>query len=286
MLPPQLNEWLRRYLIPVYLFLILIVQGGAAYLAREGYVRTGFFEWSFICKPAIAVMLCGLVDGKPGLKSILGPLVHWRVHVGWYLFAFFSVPVLLVLSVLAHHLIYGNPVTFNPWAMTSFHPRMHFSITMMALADELAFFGFVYARLAPRFTGLLASQIAGIVWTLSYAPRMLMESDMMADNTMPFWALGANLMVIAPICAWVYGSTKSAFLVVVLQVAANLTTLSLPILPKHAGESNYYFAIAGMALGSLLLAAIYGAQHLTKSGLPLKKSTPLVREPNGGELAA
>ena len=46
-----------------------------------------------------------------------------------------------------------------------------------------------------------------------YMPRILLKSEMMADATIPPVLFVANFLTLSPICAWVYGSAKSGFLV-------------------------------------------------------------------------
>jgi hypothetical protein len=269
----QIRNWARRYQIALFLFLLVAVQSGAAVLVSEGLIRRGFFEWSFMAKPGLALLFAWFLDGNKGFFALAKPLGHFRVHPVWYLFSIASLPFLLWISVYVHWGLYGDPnvpVRFDYYYFYTFSPGMYFSMTMMSIADELAFFGFVYARLAPRFTGLIAAQITAACWTFSYTPRLFMHSEMLADATLPFWLLHLNFMALAPICAWLYGSTKSAFLVVILQVAANFATLAMPILPVHTGTlSTYVVQSLVMGVGTIILVRMYGARHLTRSGQPL-----------------
>lgn len=196
-----------------------------------------------------------------------------RLHWGWYVVAFLGMPIILLATVYGHRLLTGTlhvPVEYNFWSVTGWYPRAWFGMTVMSIADEIAFFSFTYKRLAPRFTGIRASLITAAIWTISYGPRMTMHSDMMADSSMPYWVLGAFFFTVAPICAWVYGSTKSAFLVVVLQLVANFGTLSLPILPGHTGTNAVYLTQSAiMVFVSWVLVRIYGGKYLNVQRAPI-----------------
>lgn len=267
----QLMDTVRKYQILIFLVAMLAVQSTAALLVNKGLLSGGWFEWSFVAKPGLALLMILLVDGHKGIMKVVRSMMKWKLHPVWYAVAFLGMPALLLVSVYVHRAFTGNlgvPVHFDPWALTGWHPRTWFSMTTMSVADEIAFFSFVYTRLAPRFTGLSASLITSVIWTLSYAPRMTMQSEMMADTSMPYWVLGANFVALAPICAWVYGSTKSAFLVVILQLAANFGTIAMPILPIHTGTNNVYLTQIGIvAIASTLIAFRFGPKYMTTTGL-------------------
>lgn len=266
MIPTQWAPILRKHQITIFVVLMLIVQCVAAAAVKLGLVRRGVFEWSFLAKPGIALALIWLVDGNSGFHSVMKSLFHVRLNWRWYVIAVLGMPAILVSTVYLHRALTGTldvPVPYNFWSVTGWYPKMWIVMLTMCIADELAFFSFTYTRLAPRFTGLSAALVTAFIWTLSYAPRLIMESDMLADSTMPYWVLGAFFFTVAPICAWVYGSTKSGFLLVLLQLVANFGTLMLPILPGHTGTIWVYVTQSAiMAAVSGALALIYGGKSL------------------------
>lgn len=276
-LPISWAKTLQKYQILVFVVVMLSVQTTVAYLVDHQVLRKGYFEWSFLVKPGTALAIIFLLEGKDGIWDVCKSMLRIRLHWGWYAVAFLLMPAILLATVYVHRLLTGTlhvPVKYDFWSFTGWYPRTWFGMTAMSVADEVAFFSFTYKRLAPRFTGIRAAMITAAIWTISYAPRLSMDSGMMADSTMPLWVLGAFFFTVAPICAWVYGSTKSAFLVVVLQLVANFGTLSLPILPVHTGTNWVYITQSVlMAIISVLLVRIYGAKYLNVQRAPLSAKT-------------
>ncbi len=260
---------IRKYQILIFVVLMLAVQCGSAALVKLGIIPRGFFEWSFVVKPALALVLILIVDGSGGLSRVMKSLGRVRLSWEWYAIAFLGMPIILLASVYLHRLLTGTlhlPVHFDYWSVTGWYPKTWFLMLVMSIADEVAFFSFTYSRLAPRFTGIRAAVITAFIWALSYAPRLIMESEMLADSTMPYWVLALFFITVTPICAWVYGSTKSAFLVVLLQLIANFGTLILPILPGHTGTIWVYVTQSAiMAVVSVVLVFVYGHEHLKAS---------------------
>jgi uncharacterized protein len=266
MIPTHWVPFLRKHQITIFVVLMLVVQCAAAAVVKAGLMPRGFFEWSFLAKPGIALALIYLVDGADGFTRVMKSLVHVRLNWRWYAIAVLGMPAILLLTVYVYKALTGTlhtPVPYNFWSVTGWYPKMWTVMLTMCIADELAFFSFTYTRLAPRFTGINAALVTAFIWTLSYAPRLIMESDMLADATMPYWVLGAFFFTVAPICAWVYGSTKSGFLLVLLQLVANFGTLMLPILPGHTGTIWVYVTQSAiMAIVSGALAVVYGPKTL------------------------
>jgi hypothetical protein len=261
---------LRAHPIMVFVAGTFLVQAGLGWLSTEGLVRRGWFEWSFLIKPAAALAMAYWLDGRQGVLGVARPLVRFQAHPGWYLFALTLLPAILLASVYLHRGLTGSldtPVRFDWWAFQKPYPRMYFVIAAMSLADEIAYFGFVYTRLAPRITGLKASLWVAVCWSISYTPRIFMESEMMADSTIPLWLFILNFLTLTPICAWVYGSTKSGMLVSLSQITANFSLLVLPVMPKTAGTLAV-FGIMCVLMGvvSWFLVYRYGARYLTVSG--------------------
>src|SRR5215467_8942096 len=47
-----------------------------------------------------ALVVTGVVAGKPGIKALLKRLLIFRVHVVWYLFAALAIPAVFILGLI------------------------------------------------------------------------------------------------------------------------------------------------------------------------------------------
>src|ERR687894_3026663 len=72
--------------------------------------------------PALAaVVTVAVVEGKPGLKNLLGRMVRWRVGAGWYAIAL-GLPVVLSLATAGVHLVLGAPASLRFGTLSVFEP--------------------------------------------------------------------------------------------------------------------------------------------------------------------
>jgi membrane protease YdiL (CAAX protease family) len=116
--------------------------------------------------PALAaVIIAAVVDGKPGLKILLGRMVRWRVGVGWYAIAL-GLPVVLTLATAGVHLLLGAPTALRFGTLSVLEPI----IFVLVVGEELGWRGYAIPKLLARESALAASLILGVLWGVWHLP--------------------------------------------------------------------------------------------------------------------
>jgi hypothetical protein len=263
----SLRRKLQEHEVLSFVIVIFLAQASLAWLASRGTIRTGYSEWSFLLKPAIAFSFAWLLGGFASVLGMIPPLARFRVGARWYLFALVVFPLILLASVYLHRLGTGRldeEVVIDLWAIREPQLGLYLVICAISFADEVAFFGYSYTRLVKKYSAITSCVLVALAWSLSYSPRIFMQSGMMADATIPQSLFTANFLALTPICAWVYNSTKSALLVILMQVTTNLGILAIPVLPQDAGSTApFEIKIVLMALLSAYLVFRFGSKYLT-----------------------
>ncbi|MDX2051560.1 MAG: CPBP family intramembrane glutamic endopeptidase [Polyangiaceae bacterium] len=260
---------MQRHPIAWFLALTMSLQYGLGILTRFSPIAQEIFEWGFSALPLVTLLVAGLTEGKPGVKGLLAPLVRWRVHPYYYLFAIFLLPGFFVLSNYVERLFQGDlsrPVPFTFWALIYPDAQLAALITCASVADEMAWFGYLFVRLQRRYSQVAASLITGVCWALWYIP-MLLFSTTVADRTVPPVYFVLNFILLAPLCAWLYQSSKSALLVIAMNVIANYAYFVIPVLPQDAGGPTVFaLKVLMMGLGSAFLIWLGRGKQLGAGG--------------------
>src|SRR5829696_8301802 len=95
-----------------------------------------------VALPAFVVVAAA--RGREGVRELAGRCLRWRVSLRWYLFAFLSVPVLVLLCV---GVVFGRAllvVLANRWTevFTTVLPQLVLLILCFIVAEEIGFTGF------------------------------------------------------------------------------------------------------------------------------------------------
>lgn len=145
-------------------------------------------------------------DGRQGLRDFWRRWKHWRIGLHWYAFVLLTVPLLLVLLLLA--LAWFLDPIYTP----RFEPALILAGIGIGAFEETGWTGFATPRLLQRYSVGLAGLCLGAVWTIWHA---------LADYVGNVASLGANWLIvfavfwIAPLPAyrilmtWAYSRTKS-----------------------------------------------------------------------------
>lgn len=239
----------------VHAFHLLLI-----WLSEEGVIRTTFFELAFLFLPPAAMLAAWLSRGRAGLRELLRTALKVRIHWGWYLFAIFLFPVVGLFSILISAALFDTPLKLDWYDITNGDLRTFTTITLISVGDELAWFSFGFSRLRESFNAAKTSLIIGIVWFLWYWPRLYF-SDMVADPSIPVPLFCLHFLTLAPLCGWLYQSTKSGVLLVLTQVVGNYAFLVMPVLPQAAGSyMPFAVKVFVMATSTAVLVLLYGKQ--------------------------
>ena len=232
-----------------------------------------------------AFALTAALDGRAGVRTLLGRYVQWRFGAVWYLAAVAGPPALLMAAVAA---VYGAGALPPP--EQGLQLALAFAVTLAVnlvlggiLAEEPGWRGFALPRLQARYGTLVGSVVLGALWSGWHLPLLLIPGNTTWTGSFALYALlGIAFSVIH---TWVSNGARSSLFAVMLLHAAINTSARL-ILPSVPGMSRDQ--------GNLLLVAAYGAAALLVVALtrgrlgaaPAERATPGSGTSRGGSDAA
>ncbi len=142
-------------------------------------------EWWFVFflplpyGPSIAALaMTYVLEGKAGLKRLVGKLFLWRVSWKWY--AFIALTPLMI-SVFAVGLSSFRETAlngFDPSGWLFILPMLLIALPFGPLPEELGWRGFALPRLRQRFGVLESGLILGVVWTFWHTPMFWIGTAM------------------------------------------------------------------------------------------------------------
>lgn len=176
--------------------------------------------------PKFAFSISGLIMfGYTGqLKEMWTRLTHWRVHLIWYLLAYFGPALLYLASALTSNLLSSNqPLTpyfqfpSSLWMLTLGAQTgiITYFLFRGGLGEEIGLRGFALTRLQTRHTPLRASLIIGFWWGLWHLPAWIERSILELAVT---WL---GVISFSIIFTWFYNNTMSLPIVMLLHAALN-----------------------------------------------------------------
>ena len=183
-----------------------------------------------VALPAFVVVAAA--RGRDGVRELAGRCLRWRVPLRWYLFAFLSVPALVLLCV---GLVFGRAllvVLANRWTdvFTTVLPQLVLLSLCFIVAEEIGFTGFLQARWQDRFGPLKASLLVTIPFAVYHLPVVMVESRFgLAQMHLALAFLGvlAVLQLFGRVVImWLYNVTGSSVLLVGLWHASFDATTS------------------------------------------------------------
>ncbi len=156
-----------------------IIACGTFYFGYYMFVQTGSDVWQFLILATFlgGLVVSGIADGRSGLKTYLGRIVRWRVHIKWYAVAIF-LPLILRLAALGLTIASGAETIATPtwdWGGIIFEAVLVFFV--IALGEEPAFRGFALPQLMKGNNALKASLILGTLHAIWHLPLFLTGDD-------------------------------------------------------------------------------------------------------------
>ena len=264
--PANLPAWMRRhplvsffgmaYALPWLLWIPLLVlsQDGLSVLpfavpATPVVILGGF-------GPLIAALIMtGLLEGRPGVRQLLARCLRWRVGLPWYLLLFLIPVAFLLVSVLLGAI--GIDVVRQGWPLLfTFYPLDLIIGVIIAggLGEEPGWRGFALPRLQSAFGPLPAALLLGVIHACWHIPLFFVGGLGQAHfNFLVYLLTGVAISVMM---TWVYNNTGGSLLIIMLLHEAQDTTstLSLRIAPAYLNRIPAYAILYGLIALVALLA--------------------------------
>ncbi|MFP4232497.1 MAG: CPBP family intramembrane glutamic endopeptidase, partial [Spirochaetaceae bacterium] len=180
----------------------------------------------------VAVILSLVERGRSGARALLGRLLRWRVHAGWYLFALTVVVPVVVAAVALHRMLGGTAISENgPAQWYLIFPAFTIIFFSSVLGEEVGWRGYALPRLQGRLGPLRARLVVGVVWGVWHLPLWWMDGNF--HEQIPFGLFVLQDVALAVVLTWLFNRTGgSVLLVALLHAASNLAVGLAPLLPS------------------------------------------------------
>ena len=191
---------------------------------------------------AASTILTASLEGKQGLRDLISRLVKWKLPVTWYLCAFVS-PCLMILVLL----LLKNSISqaYSP----NFFPLGFLFAVPAGFFEEIGWTGFALQRLLVKKKLIVAGTIVGALWGLWHLPVVdfLGAASPHGKYLLPFFlSFAALLTAIRVLMAWVYSRTHSILIVQVMHIVFTGSLVMIgPATTSPAQETLWYAAYAG-----------------------------------------
>jgi len=199
-----------------------------------------------------ALLLTGVLDGRAGLAGLWKRMLIWRVHPGWYAFAFLGTAVVALGAIGIHIWMGGGALQFNdPAQLYLVVPVFVYVLVLSVAGEETGWRGYALPRLQERWGALPASLVIGVVWGVWHLPLFWMPGNFHTE--IPFGLFLLQDVALSVVITWLFNRTGGSLLLVHLFHAASNTTIGvLPVLPQDTSGSLRPLWIA---VGLLVLVA-------------------------------
>jgi len=224
-----------------------------------------------------AVVATAQEGGRAGLRSLLGRIVQWRVAPIWYGVVLLG-PILLYLAALALEvLVLGEqPPTLG--ALIGVLPILViFTVYMMifvAIGEEVGWRGYALPALQARYGALVSSVILGALWALWHLPAFFNPETLYSN--LPFVLQLAFQIPVAILFTWVFNSTGSVLMAILLHAVLNAAGRLWNTLPKYSVEPPTAAEAAAQTVhinimmtivlwvAAIVVVLVYGPRNLSR----------------------
>jgi len=223
--------WVKRHPVASFFVLAYAISWLASIPAALGY---GFMFFLTQFGPALAALLITWYSGA----SVLGwarKIVRWRVAPRWYAVAI-GLPVLLVGAQVAIFALIGGQIFLSmlPGALVGFVPSLAILTLDAGLGEEPGWRGFALPGLEAVHTPVVATAVVGILWAFWHFPLVFVDERFPHGFTSaaPLVLLAiltvVGIALMAFFYTWVYNTTQSVLLCMLLHGSFNTTTGNFP----------------------------------------------------------
>jgi uncharacterized protein len=214
--------------------------------------------------PALAaIVVTAVTDGRPGVRTLLGRVVRWRVPVPWYLVAI-GLPAVLALLAASLSAWFG-PAVIQFGRLSA----LDFILVVLVLGEELGWRGYALPKLLQRFSPLLASLILGVLWWLWHLPTFIIAGTPQFGQ--PVVAFLIMTTAYSILLSWVFLNTRGSVLVATLFHGAINVTQGFFLAGVDRVDRYWWLAVAYGA-AALAVAAVLRRQTSPRRDVTASRS--------------
>src|SRR6266508_1224132 len=222
-----------------------------------------------------ALIVTGTLDGKTGMRALLGRLLLWRVVWPWSAVALFGAVIMSFITMLLYALFTGTPLALPVVSgQLMLMAPLLFLVGGLVNGEEIGWRGFALPRLLAKHSALTASLILGVLWALFHLPLFFTRGDSFAST--PPLSFLVRMSGAAILFTWVFNNTGGSLLLAYLMHAAS--NVWPRVLPMGAMIGPFaWLPDAITILAVVLVVLIYGPAHLSRKAVT-ELPVPLVTE--------
>jgi membrane protease YdiL (CAAX protease family) len=211
----------------------------------------------------VAVVLTGIVEGKPGIRRLLAGFGKWRVSPIWYAVALFTPAIVGNLAFLFQGLL-GGPSSRDLIARL---PAALPWFVFAPLMEEIGWRGFLQPRLMEKYKTWIASILVGIAWGTWHLSLNAIGFSHYGNLALPMMILAGpiQLTAIAIIIGWVYERTKGSLLLAGILHGSVSTSAALFGPPNPTSIQDFRMMLISTLLFWLVSVGVTVSQARTSS---------------------
>lgn len=194
-----------------------------------------------------------LIGGS--LRAWFGQVLKWRVHIKWWLLAFF-LPVGLYALMAGIHIALGGQLDAGRVAPLLSLPGGFLMVFLWGGGnEELGWRGFALPQLQKKQNPLISSLIIGVIWTFWHVPPGIIELGFVEWlKGFPFYLV--TITGISIVATWLYNKTGgSVLLTMVFHASVNVFQSLYPVGDMFSLTGEFARMGAWIVMAMVLLTA-------------------------------
>lgn len=208
--------------------------------------------------PSLAgVAVVGLFGGRVELRGWLARCLRWRISGLWYLLAFLTPPLLMVIA-LGLHVAFGGKLPDFPALKQIPLAIANFGVVLLVggpLGEEFGWRGYLTPVLVARMRWRAASLVIGVVWGVWHLPLFFMSGTVQSQMAIAVFLV--NILAGSVLFGWLYERTGPSVLpAMVLHTSLNAWAGILAIIPTETLWRPYVFVTGLLLLVAVILLLI------------------------------
>jgi hypothetical protein len=220
---------------------------------------------------AFALLVTFYLEGVEGANKLFSSYFHWKVPIRWYalsvtwkfMLAWTGIGFVVLLTDAA----WPGWFAENFWHNYLLNLPFIFGI---AFVEETSWIRFSITRMQMRYSAFWSAFIVGNCWGLWYLPMILIGEGVPPDY--PVLVFHACMLSLTILLVWVYNTTRSGLVLLIMQVLSNTVFMMVDVLPggevKADGTLELRYVIGYsyvFVLMSILLVVIFGKRNLSRN---------------------
>lgn len=252
--------------------LSFVIGTGITILILNGVLPESLFFLAASSASIAGVILTAIVAGRSGIYDLFGRLLIWRVGIGWWAFALFTVLGVVILGMVINAIFGLVPLDLSgiPQGLVMVVPIFVMQMITAGLGEELGWRGFLLPRMQARYSALVAGLIVGVLHGLWHAPMFFIEGlspyqEMRELIGVVPAILGYALFYVATwsiLFTCLLNNTKGSLLLIFAHHASQVWVLSLW---NHGNPLGIIGLSSAMTIVAIIVVLVYGPKNLSKT---------------------